>query len=97
MIGRYGGAMNKLATRSAHLGHRCFFIAQRAKQIDNTTRANCQNLIIFKQSLTDTKDLANEYVDDLINEAHKLETFEYIYKMGHEKALLDKLKFSDQA
>lgn len=94
MIGRHGRELNMLATRSAQLGHRAFFIVQRANQIDTTIRANCESVIIFKQSLQDTKDLANEFVDPMINEAHKLEKLQYICKMGHEKCFIDTVNFS---
>jgi hypothetical protein len=93
MIGRYGGEMNQLATRGRHMGHQCYFITQRAKQIDTTVRANCENIIIFKQSLNDTKDLANEFVDPMLNEAHTLEKLEYIYKIGDNSSKKGKVIF----
>lgn len=91
MIGRYGGEMNQLATRARHNGHDCFFITQRAKQLDTTIRANCHNLICFKQSLNDTKELANEFVDDFINQAHTLRKGQYIYKIDDEPAKIAKV------
>lgn len=90
MIGRYGGEMTQLATRARHNGHNCYFICQRAKQIDSTVRANCENIICFSQSLDDTKELAREFVDNAINEAHTLKKGEYIYKIGYEQAKKDK-------
>lgn len=82
MIGRYGQSMNRLATTSRKWGHRCHFIAQRAKQIDVTTRTQCSNVFVFKQSLDDTKELAKEFVADGLKQAHKLKKGEYLYKFG---------------
>lgn len=78
-IGKYNEVMNRLATRGRHYGHKCFFITQRAKQISTTIRTQCSEIAIFKQSKDDTKDLANEFVEPMINEAHTLENGQFIY------------------
>jgi hypothetical protein len=78
-IGKYNTVMEQLATRGRHWGHKCYFISQRGKQLSTTLRAQCSELAIFKQSLRDTKDLADEYVEPMINEAHSLEKGEFIY------------------
>ena len=78
-IGKYDTIMEQLATRGRHWGHKCFFITQRSKQLSPTLRAQCSELVIFKQSLADTKDLANEYVEPAINEAYKLSKGEFLY------------------
>lgn len=83
-IGRYNKLMEQLATKSRHWGHKCFFITQRAKQISTNIRTQCSELVIFKQSLNDTKDLADEFVEPMINEAHTLADGEFIYvRKGH--------------
>lgn len=87
MIGKYNDVMNQLATRGRHFGHKCFFITQRAKQISTTIRAQCSEVAIFKQSLDDTKDLANEFIEPMINEANKLEKGQFIYVRDGKKAL----------
>lgn len=87
MIGRYSPVMEELATRGRHWGHKCHFITQRAKQIGTNIRTQCSNAVIFKQSLDDTKDLSNEFVDPMINEAHKLEKGEFIYHRDGHKTL----------
>ncbi len=61
MIGHYGKNMNWLATRSRHNGHLCFFSAQRANQIDPTTRNNCRNVIAFEQVASDAKILYENF------------------------------------
>jgi len=78
-IGKYNNAMNKLATRGRQWGHKCFFITQRVKQLSTTVRTQCSELVIFKQSRDDTHDLANEFVEEKINEAHTLGKGEFIY------------------
>lgn len=82
MIGRYGGAMNRLATTSRKWGHNCHFIAQRAKQIDVTTRTQCSNIFLFKQSLDDTKELARDFCAEDLKQAHTLKKGEYLMKIG---------------
>lgn len=94
MIGRYGGEMNKLATRAAHNGHRCFFIAQRATQIDPTVRGNCENVITFAQAVPDAKQLAIDFVDDKLKEAVNLEKLQYMYKIGFNPVIVDKVNFA---
>lgn len=79
MIGKYDDVMDELATTGRHFGHKCFFITQRAKQISTTIRTQCSEIAIFKQSKDDTKDLANEFVEPMINEAHTLAKGEFIY------------------
>jgi len=89
-IGKYNNVMNELATRGRHWGHICHFICQRPKQLSTTIRTQCSNLAIFKQSLADTKDLANEFVDNEINNAHTLEKGEFIYvRDGHKTVKLN--------
>ena len=77
-IGKYNKTMEKLATRGRQWGHKCYFISQRVKQLSTTIRTQCSELVIFKQSLTDTKDLADEFVEPMINQAHTLEKGEFI-------------------
>ena len=72
-------AMDKIATRGRHWGHKNYFICQRAKMISTNIRTQCSELVIFKTSLNDTKDLSDEFVEPLINEAHTLEEGEFIY------------------
>lgn len=79
MIGKYNTIMDELATTGRHFGHKCYFITQRVKQISTTVRAQCSELVIFKQAQVDTKDLAAEFVEEKINEAHLLEKGEFLY------------------
>lgn len=79
MIGKYNTVMEELATMGRHWGHKCYFITQRVKQLSNTLRSQCSEVVIFKQSLNDTKDLANEFVEPMINDAHMLNNGEFIY------------------
>ena len=78
-VGKYNDAMNRLATKGRHWGHKVHFICQRTKQISTTVRTQCSNVVIFKQSLNDTKDLADEFVEPMINQAHLLKDGEFIY------------------
>jgi len=87
MIGKYSDEMNDLATMGRHWGHKCYFITQRSKQLSTNLRSQCSEIVIFKQSLNDTKDLADEFVQPMINEAHSLDNGEFIYVRHNEKPL----------
>ncbi len=85
MIGRHNPEMERIAIQGRHFGHRIFFITQRGKQVSVNVRAQCSELICFKQSLDDTKDLANEFVDEKINQAHTLKKLEFIWHFDGDK------------
>ena len=82
MIGRWGGVMNQLATRSRHYGHNVHFICQRAKMIDISVRTQCVHLFLFKQSLYDSKELGNDFVSDELLQASDLKAGEFLAKLG---------------
>jgi hypothetical protein len=82
MIGRYAREMAWLATNSRKWGHKAHFITQRATQLDTTVRNQCTTIFLFKQSLNDTKILANEFVSDDLEAAHTLSQGEYLGKIG---------------
>ena len=82
MIGRWGGVMTKLATVSRNYGHNAHFICQRSKQLDINVRTQCENIFLFKQSFSDTKDIANEFVANELLKAHTLKKGEFICKVG---------------
>lgn len=86
-IGKYNRVMEELATRGRHFGHKCFFIAQRAKQLSTTVRTQCSELVIFKQAQIDTKDLAAEFVEPCILQADTLEKGEFFYVRDGQKTL----------
>lgn len=81
-IGRYAPEMEWLATQSRKWGHKAHFITQRASQISPTLRNQCTNLFLFKQSPTDSKILACDFVADELKNAHKLKQGEYLVKIG---------------
>jgi len=82
MIGRYAKEMAWLATNSRKWGHKAHFITQRASQLDPTVRNQCTTIFLFKQSLSDTKDLANEFCSEDLELAHTLNQGEYLCKIG---------------
>lgn len=93
-VGKYNDLINQVATKSRNFGHKCYFIMQRQKQISTTIRTQCSDLIVFKSSLNDTKDLADEYVEPQINDAHKLPldgSFIYVTK-GKKPLILNVFK-----
>lgn len=82
MIGRYAGAMQKLATQSRNLGHNVHFICQRPKQLDINMRTQCENIFCFKLSGYDARELANEHVTNELTKSGGLKAGEFIYKIG---------------
>src|SRR5665213_1647154 len=89
-VGKYNDLINSVAAKSRNFGHKCFFIMQRPKQISVTIRCQCSELVIFRSSLSDTKDLADEFVEPEINKAHDLKLGEFIYvRKGHKPAVFD--------
>lgn len=81
-IGRYAGPMQWVATNSRKWGHRAYFISQRATQLDPLMRTQCSNLFLFKQSVKDSKILADEFVCPQLIHACNLKKGEYIAKIG---------------
>ena len=77
-IGRYAGAMKKLATRSRHYGHNAHFISQRAVDIDKTIRDQCGYLFCFRVSQRDAETLADEYGYQELLECSRLNQGEFI-------------------
>lgn len=82
MIGRYAPEMEWLATQSRKWGHKAHFITQRASQISPTLRNQCTNIFLFKQSPTDSKILACDFVCEDLKNAHTLLQGEYLAKIG---------------
>lgn len=81
-IGRYAGPMQWVATNSRKWGHKAHFISQRATQLDVLMRTQCSNIFLFKQSVRDSKILADEFVcPELINSCN-LKKGEYLMKVG---------------
>lgn len=78
-IGRFGGDMNKLATRIRHYGHRSIFITQRAQQLDKIVRDQCEFLFLFRVSRDDAKLMAAEYGHDELAEAYLLQRGEFYF------------------
>ena len=79
MVGKYNDLINSVATKSRNFGHKCYFIMQRQKQISTTIRTQCSEIVVFKSSRNDTKDLADEFVADGLNQACELEMGEFLH------------------
>lgn len=89
-VGKYNDLINSVAAKSRNFGHKCFFIMQRTKQVSTTIRCQCSELVVFRSSLNDTKDLADEFVEPEISKAHNLKMGEFIYvRKGHPPKIFD--------
>lgn len=80
-IGRGSDAVDKqwLATGSRKWGHVVTFICQEAQQILPVIRKNCMRGLIFRQSLTNAKLLANDFADDGLLRITSLQQYEFLY------------------
>lgn len=60
-VGLHNGPMQWLTTTGRHLGHACYFLAQRAVQLPLTLRENCVNLFAFALGPKDARLLAETW------------------------------------
>ena len=60
-VGLNNPHMSWLTTTSRHLGHSCYFLAQRAVQLPLTLRENCQGLFAFALGPKDARLLAETW------------------------------------
>jgi len=79
-ISRYDEDFIHLATYGRHLGHRCFFIAQRHTQINSTIRDQCGTLFLFRVGPKTAALLAEEFVDQALHDAAALTGHSYFHK-----------------
>lgn len=78
-VGRFDSEMEQTATMGRHFGHSCFYLSQRAKQINLTVRDQCSYLALFTSSLEDSKIHANEWNHQELTGAYKLPKGQYFY------------------
>lgn len=70
-----------LTCESRHQGHSVILIAQRFKSIPKTLRDNCEEVWMFRQSLSDCKEIAGDFAldwEDLRNGGKPLENLHFI-------------------
>lgn len=77
-VGQYDRDHWRIATRYAHRGHFCHFIAQRAQQVAVTARDQTERLYAFRLSFRDAKILAEEYQNPDLEQAARLGPYEYL-------------------
>jgi signal recognition particle GTPase len=76
--GKYDDTVFKIATRGRHYGHLAIFIGQKYKDLNKAIRENCVNLFVFKSSPQQCAELSETYVNESINEAIKLDYYQFI-------------------
>lgn len=67
-------------SKGRHLGHRCYFLSQRAAQVHPTIRENCTELYLFTSGAKGAAIWAEEFADDAILKAATLPRFSFIHK-----------------
>jgi len=81
-----------LGTRARHWGHRSFFIGQTPVQISLTMREQCETLFLFKCIKDRAKKWSEEYIDEELMQATKLQQYEFIQKTRFKPCKIQKLK-----
>jgi hypothetical protein len=92
--GHYDTQFFPWATRSRHLGHSAYFIAQRAQMIAPTIRAQCRYLLMFNSSVNDAEILSKEFNQPEIKNG-ALPQFEYYYVCRFKQAERGTVKIID--
>ena len=62
-IGQFDKTMFGIATKGRKNGHNCFFISQRAAQLNPTVRGQCERLFLFKIGTKDANVMAEDWVE----------------------------------
>ncbi|MFA6287755.1 MAG: hypothetical protein WC661_10270 [Opitutaceae bacterium] len=75
-----------LFTSGRHLGHRCFFIAQRFSQVQPTIREQCSYLWLFKTGPKAAAYLAEEFADLTLMKSANLPDRCFLFKEGNAPA-----------
>jgi len=83
---KYDDRIERLFTFGRHLGHRCFFVAQRFNQVSPTVREQCAFLWLFKTGPKATATLAEEFADPLLLQAAGLPDRCFMFKEGNAPA-----------
>lgn len=77
--GRDAVPLQWLSTGSRKWGHVVTFIAQEAQQLLPVIRKNCTRGLIFRQSETNAKLLANDFADKGLMRITELQQYEFLY------------------
>ena len=72
-IGHYESEMIRTATRGRHWGHNVYYITQRPTMISPSVRTQCRILCLFVVGRKDAEILSQEYNEDQLKNAYKLD------------------------
>jgi hypothetical protein len=89
--GKNATANQWITTRSRHWGHRTYIIALYATMVERSIRNQCGEAFVFRQSPDDAKALAQQYADDLLLTASRLEQGTFIHVRSCKRARLRRL------
>lgn len=80
-----------LGSQSRHWGHSFLVITQRYVDIAPSVRNNAESAVIFRMSKKDCLEVSEDYVDDALKDAYKLEKYHFLiggkYQAFSEKCL----------
>lgn len=89
--GKHAADLKWLTTRCRHWGHRTYIIGQRAQLVEPTVRSQCTTGYIFRQSVMDSKLLAQDFADEGLLRASSLSIGQFLYVRTDHPARLLKL------
>jgi hypothetical protein len=89
-VGRYDTAMQQTATRGRHWGHSNHFIAQDPTQLAPVVRSQCSHVFAFALSVRQSKILAEEFNEPLLEGCPRLMQGEYIHAQRFGQAVTNK-------
>lgn len=79
-VKKYDERFHKLATEGRHLGHRFYFLAQRAARVHPDIRENCHSLYLFTCGGAGAKVWADEFCDEALLKAATLPQYHFMHK-----------------
>lgn len=79
-VGKYDVEFHRLFSEGRHLGHRCFYLSQRAASVHPAIRENCEMLWLFTVTAKGAALWAEDFCDEGLLKASTLPKHWFMYK-----------------
>lgn len=96
-VGLHNQTMSWLTTTGRHLGHACYFLAQRAVQLPLTLRENCVGLFAFALGPKDAKLLAETWNKPELLENSSIPAGEFKWCQRFSETMRGRIDFHTQS
>ncbi len=80
LVDKWDVRFHRCFTQGRHLGHRCFYVSQRAATIHPAIRDNCGRLYLFATNAAGARLWASEFNDAALLWASQLKPREFFFK-----------------